>query len=140
MGIKTFESVAKTQFLNAEINQNHKILQFKFFNTFNIIKICSDWCLTSSEGQVRRNQLNYLVTVSRYIFYQLGNPAWSGGVIISPTFYPPLGVNYDFGQTFSLKVDPLNLESQNQAKNIFCGFPELPNQNLRQIGPRVPEL
>ena len=37
---------------------------------------------------------------------------------------------------FAIKVDPLNLESQNRAKNI----PEFPNQNLRQIGLGVPEL
>ena len=37
---------------------------------------------------------------------------------------------------FPIRVDPLKLESQNQAKNI----PEFPNQNLRPIGPGVPEL
>ena len=42
---------------------------------------------------------------------------------------PPAGIG--------LKVDPLYLESQNQAKNIHGG---LPNQNLRQIGQGVPEL
>ena len=37
---------------------------------------------------------------------------------------------------FPIRVDPLKLESQNQAKNI----PEFPKQNLRPIGPGVPEL
>ena len=41
---------------------------------------------------------------------------------------------------FPLKVDPLNLESQNQAKNIFLGFKSIPHLNLRQSGPEVPEL
>ena len=36
-------------------------------------------------------------------------------------------------------TDPLNLETQNQAKNIPLP-PEFPNQNLKQIGPGVPEL
>ena len=41
---------------------------------------------------------------------------------------------------FVIKVDPLNLESQNQAKNIPIAAPEFPNQTLRQIGPEVSEL
>ena len=41
---------------------------------------------------------------------------------------------------FAIKVDPLNLESQNQAKNIPIAAPRFPNQTLRQIGPGVPEL
>ena len=37
---------------------------------------------------------------------------------------------------FAFKVDPLDLESLNQDKNI----PEFPNQHVRKIGPWVPEL
>ena len=51
--------------------------------------------------------------------YQLGNPAWSRGVIVSPTVYLPIVVNYDLSYFFQLKEDPPNLESQNQAKNIL---------------------
>ena len=42
---------------------------------------------------------------------------------------------------FAIKVDPLNLESQKQAKNIPVSLPSSQiNQNLRQIGPGVPDL
>jgi len=41
---------------------------------------------------------------------------------------------------FVIKVDPLNLEFQNQAKNIPIAAPGFHNQTLRQIGPGVPEL
>jgi len=42
---------------------------------------------------------------------------------------------------FPIQVNPLNLESQNQANNLFRGSPDFPNQNLSQIGPgRVHEL
>ena len=49
-------------------------------------------------------------------------------LIVNLTVYPQLVVNYDFSYISSL--DSLNLESQNQAKNI----PEFSNQNLRLIG------
>jgi len=34
-------------------------------------------------------------------------------LIVTPAVYPDLVVNYDFSYFFALKVDPLNLESQN---------------------------
>ncbi len=41
---------------------------------------------------------------------------------------------------FAIKVDPLNLESQNQTKNIPVVLPRFPNQNLRQIGPAIGDI
>ena len=39
-------------------------------------------------------------------------------LIVTPAVYPQLVLNYDFSYFPPKKVDPLNLESQNQAKNI----------------------
>ena len=50
--------------------------------------------------------------------FKLGNPALSRLLIVSPAVYPHLAVNYDFSFFFPIKFDPLNLESQNQAKNV----------------------
>ena len=58
------------------------------------------------------------ITNLRYIYTLLaqGNPVWTQGrVIVSPTVYPLLVVNYDFSYISRFKVDPLNLESQNQS-------------------------
>jgi len=53
-------------------------------------------------------------------FYDyLGNPALSRLLKVSPAVYPHLN-------DFSVKVDTLNLESQNQAKNIPVGLPSSP--------------
>ena len=50
--------------------------------------------------------------------------AWEPtGVIVNPTVYPPLVVNYDF---FSLTVELLNFGSQTLANNIPVGFPSSP--------------
>ena len=45
------------------------------------------------------------------------------GVIVNPTVYPPLVVNYDF---FTLTVELLNFGSQTLANNIPVGFPSSP--------------
>ena len=43
---------------------------------------------------------------------------------VTPAVYPHLN---DFtGKNFVVKVDPLNLESQNQANNITVGLPSSP--------------
>ena len=41
---------------------------------------------------------------------------------------------------FPIQVNPLNLEFPNQIKIHYCGLTEFPDQNLRQIGPEVPEI
>ena len=41
---------------------------------------------------------------------------------------------------FAIEVDLLNIEFQNQTKNISVVLPSSPIKNLRQIGPEVPEL
>ena len=60
--------------------------------------------------------------------------AWKPSVslIVTPAVYPHLALNYDFKHFFPIKVDPLNLESQNQTK--------FPNQYFRPIGQGVHEL
>ena len=47
-----------------------------------------------------------------------GNPALHRGVTVSPTDYPRFVVNYDL----------LNLEYQNEAKNIPVVLPSFPNK------------
>ena len=41
---------------------------------------------------------------------------------------------------FAIEVDLLNIESQNQTKNISVVLPSSPIKKLRQIGQGVPEL
>ena len=56
-------------------------------------------------------------------------------VIVSPTVYPRVVVNYNFSLFFPLKVDSQESQSLGHSR----GSPDL-HQNLMQIGPGVPEL
>ena len=58
--------------------------------------------------------------------------AWTRGVIVSPAVYAPLVVNNDFCY-YSDKRRPDQLRISKPSS------PEIPNQNLRQIGPGVPD-
>ena len=55
-----------------------------------------------------------------------------------PTIYPSFVVNYDINY-FPFKRGPTQLIISNSYEH-YRGSPELPNQNLRQIGPGLPEL
>lgn len=57
--------------------------------------------------------------------YYLENPALIAHFTVTPAVNPRLELNYDFS-IFSSKVDPFNLKSQTQAKNIPMGLPSSP--------------
>ena len=65
-------------------------------------------------------------------YYLLWNPALSRVLIFTPTVYPHLVLNYDLA--FFIKVDPLKLESQNQAKNIPVVLSSSPIKMLDNAG------
>ena len=74
----------------------------------------------TTKGYIK--ELNYSVLI-----------AWTRGVIVSPAVYAPLVVNNDFCY-YSDKRRPDQLRISKPSS------PEIPNQNLRQIGPGVPEF
>jgi len=55
----------------------------------------------------------------------LENPALISHGTVTPAVYPRLELNYDFS-FFSSKVDPFNLKSQTETKNIPLGLPSYP--------------
>ena len=83
-------------------------------------------------SDIKTNKQTEITNVYRYIL------AWElRKVIVSPTVYPPLVVNYNCCY-FSVKSGPTQLRISSIEHSR--GFLEFPNPNLRQIGPGVPEL
>ena len=58
---------------------------------------------------------------------------------VTPAVYPHSN-DFTGKLIIAIKVDPLNLESQNRAKNIPVGPSCFPNGNLKLIGPGVSKL
>ena len=62
-----------------------------------------------------------------YIYrYKPGNPALTRLLKVTPAVYPWTLTILPGNKIFAIKVDPLNLESRNQAKNIPLAFPSSP--------------
>ena len=74
-------------------------------------------------GASRNTEILFIFVNSNNSILAWEPPALPRLLIFSPAVYPQVVVNYDFSYFSPIKIDPLNLDSQNQAKEHSCGSP-----------------